>query len=344
MNRIFIPFSFGLASLILSPGCSSDPLKDKVVEFDKFQTEYLVKAEPVEWLDIWKYNGLRIYDSILVAVDWGQEKLFRVYSLDSHKLIGTFGNRGKGPHEFIGAPVLTSVFFYEDQDLIIQYYDDERRTIQNINLNKSIDASEVVEHSRYVLPENYMGYTPMMTEDSKLFNADSSVLQVYDPEKMEWLRSHKPINTKQDLPQLFARIARIMYIEKAPHLDRIVGSFNVQKRLHIYNTKGELLKVIKGKGSPVYDISGRDFYGKNKVHFSKTFLSDKFCLVLDENRFDRDTGGELLLFDYEGNALKKYKLDCYAYLGAVDWKEKRLYTCNTQEGTLISFPLPGLDD
>lgn len=344
MSRSSMLFFFALTSLILGPGCSSDPLKDKVVEFDKFQKEYQVKAEPVEWLDIWNYHGLRIYDTILVAVDWGQDKLFRVYSLNSHKLIGAFGSRGKGPGEFIRPPELTSVFSFVDQVLIIQCYDYERRTIQNINLSQSINAGKVVEHNRYVLPEYYLGSSPLLTDDSKLINADSSVLQVYDPEKNEWIKSHKPINTKQDLPQMFARIARIMYIEKAPHLDRIVGSFNVQKRLHIYNTKGELLKVIKEKGDPIFDISGKEFYGRNKVHFSKTFLSDKYFLVLDENRFDRDTGGELLLFDYEANALKKYKLDCYAYQGAVDWKEKRLYTCNIREGTMISFLLPDLDN
>jgi hypothetical protein len=179
-----------------------------------------------------------------------------------------------------------------------------------------------------------------MTEDSKIYSVDHSVLQIYDPAINEAIKSHEPIGFAQELSDKYMEIGRIMYLEMPFHQDHIVGSFNVLQRLHVYNKNGELLKVIKKKGNHIFDTNEKYFYANNNVYFSKTFLSNDYILVLNENRkIGTVTCGELLLFNYEGDALIKYKLDCWISNGAVDWKSKTLYTYNYEEGTMISFKL-----
>ncbi len=339
-------FIFGLIPfitlLILTYDCSSEQFKGKVVEFDQFKQEFSPSSEVEGWLNIYNCYGLRIYDSVLVAIDWKRDTLFQAYNLNSKKLIGAFGGYGKGPGEFFNEPKLTPVFFYEGEDLVIQIYDRGRLTFQNINLRKLIECGKIVEHDNFVLPNESIQRPTFMTLDSKIFGSDSSVLQVYNPIGGEIAKRHEPIQIKQALPEMYARISRIMYIEKAPNHDRIVGSFNVLKRLHIYNTDGELLRIIKERGNQVFDTSQEVFYLKNKVYFSKSFLSDDYILVLNENRIERTAGGELLLFDYDGNALIKYNLDSYVHWGAVDWTGARFYGYNSEEGTMFSVSLPGI--
>lgn len=344
MNKIISYYAIILLYLIVGSGCSTEPSTNNVVEYDSFQKEYQLESEVEEWLDIWNCIDLRIYDSILVAVDWKREKLFHVYNLNSRSLIGQFGRIGQGPDEYFDRPRLNTIYFYEDGELIIQIFDTGRHELHNTNLNKSTSEGNPVYHSEYKMPNFINGKRPFLTNDSILYGADSSVLNVYNHAKEELIKSHEPIKLEQDLPEMYSRIARIMYIEKAPSLDIIVSSFNVQKRLHIYNTNGDLLRVIKESGNHFFDTSEREFYLKNPTHFSSSYLSDELILVLDENRIERNKGGELLLFDYEGNAINKYKLDSYVFIGAVDWKSKTFYAFSYEEGIMISFPLPGIAD
>ena len=51
------------------------------------------------------------------------------------------------------------------------------------------------------------------------------------------------------------------------------------------------------------------------------------------------TPGELLLFDYSGEALVKYNLDRYVYDGAMDWERKIFYTFDAVEKVVVLFNL-----
>lgn len=342
LRRYYSVFVAVIALLILIFGCSSEQFKGKVVDYDHFREEFGASAETEDWLNIYNCSGLRIYDSVLVAIDWKRDTLFQAYNLNTKKLIGTFGGYGKGPGEFFEVPELTPVFFYDGKDMVIQIYDRGRMTFKNVDLSKSMRNGKIFEHDKFILPTDCIQRPTFMTLDSKIYGADSSVLQVYNSIDGATARFHEPIRIKQALPDMYARIARIMYIEKAPKIDRIVGTFNVMKRLHIYNKKGELLKVVKERGNQFFDINQEEFYLANKVYFSRSFLSDENILVLNENRIERTTGGELLLFDYEGNALMKYKLDSYVYWGAVDWAHEKFYSYDSDQGKMISFSLPGI--
>jgi hypothetical protein len=155
MKRFFILiFVFHSLLLLLSWDCSSDTPEIEVVEFEGFQKEYELKSEPVEWLDIWNCGDMRIYDSIMVVVDWKREGgSIRAFNLNTKTLIGAFGGFGKGPGEFFSPPNMTPLFSYQGTDLIIQLYDNGRRSFQNINLNKSIEKKRMVEISKFILPD-----------------------------------------------------------------------------------------------------------------------------------------------------------------------------------------------
>lgn len=342
MSKIISSLALVLMILILGTGCSTEPLASNVVEFEDFQKEFKLDSEVEEWLDLWECSDLRIYDKILVAIDFKRERIFHVYNVESQKLIGTFGRVGNGPNEYSRAPKFTSVYSYEGKDLIIQIYDHNRKSLQNINLTKSIDEGHVVETSKIKFPDISATYS-FMLNDSTVFDRDSSILLIRNPLTAKTTYTHDAIHLPQTLPKKHDEIARYMYLEKAPNMDTIVSSFNIIKRLHIYNTRGELLKVIKEPGEHIFNTGKKDIYENNLIHFTRTFLSEKYILVLNENRIiGTGTAGELLLFDYEGNALCKYELDCYIYFGGVDWESKRFYTQDIVGGSMISFPLPGI--
>ena len=125
---------------------------------------------------------------------------------------------------------------------------------------------------------------------------------------------------------------------------RIVSCFNVMRRLHVYNADGDFLRVIKEKGSEIFNTGDKDIYANNKEHFTRTFLSDKYILVLDRDRLvGTAPPSNLSLFNPKGEALIHYKLDSWIFYGAVDWKTNILYTCDTQEARMISYSLKGIN-
>ena len=344
MSKIISSLALALMILLLGTGCSTETSISNVVEYEDFQKEFKLKSEVEEWLDLWECSDLRIYGKILVAIDFKRERIFHVYNLETKKLIGSFGRFGNGPNEYSRAPKFTSVYSYEGIDLIIQIYDHNRKTLQNINLTKSIEDGYVSETSKIKFPDISAAYS-FMLNDSMVFDRDSSILLIRNPLTGELTYNHEAVHLPQSLPEKHEKIARYMYLEKAPNIDTIVSSFNIIKRLHIYNTKGELLKVIKEPGEHIFNTGKRDIYENNLIHFTRTFLSEKYILVLNQNRIiGEGTSGELLLFDYEGNALCKYELDCYIYFGGVDWESKRFYTQDIVGGSMVSFALPGIAD
>ncbi len=347
MNRsLFLILIFPVLFLMLSWGCTSDNPEIEVVEFEEFQKEYELKSEPVEWLDIRNCGDMRIYDSIMVVVDWKRAGgSIRVFNLNTKTLIGAFGGFGKGPGEFFSSPNMTPLFSYQDQDLIIQLYDNGRRTFQNINLNKSIEKRRIVEISKFQLPDGLRALRSFISNDSLLHYPDFSVLHMYDFNSKKDSSLHDPIEFRQKFPSdKFEEIARIMYLEMDFNQEQIVGCFNVMRRLHIYSSNGDFLRIIMETGSNVFNLGDKDIYQTNKEHYRRSFLSNKYILVLDTDRIvGTAPPSNIAVFSYEGDALINYRLDSWIYYGAVDWKTNTLYTCDTQEAAMISYQLAGLN-
>jgi hypothetical protein len=344
--RGFIVFAALVSIFLAATGCSSEMKNEKVTEFESFRNEYQLAQETAEWLEVFNCCGIAIYDSLLVAVEWGGERVFHVYNLNTKQLAGTFGRFGKGPGEFFSCPDFTSVYFLEGSDLIIQIFDVGRMTLKNINLSQSVKTHSLVLQDDYILPELGPVSNPFMTPDSLVFYAAGDILISVNRKTGDTVRLNKPVVITQNLPSSFNDYVREMHIEPALQSDRIVGAYYFLKRLNIYNGRGELMRVIKEKGDHAFDTSDSDIYkANNLVFFSKVFLSDKYILCLNQNRkAGVDKSGELWLFSYEGKALNKYRLDSWIHYGAVDWKAKRFYSYNYKEKTMISFALEGIPE
>ncbi len=327
--------------------CSTSPKNEKEVEFTSFQNTINLTQETVEWLDVYNCGGLVIYDSILVAIDWRRDKIFRVYSLNSKQLIGAFGGYGKGPTEFFNLPSFTSLLYLEGHEIFVQVFDIGRMTIININLTKSVESGNLIVSKQVKIPEESSLSDPFFLNDSIILGSLSElsdVLVTYNLSTGETIKLHTPIQFKQNLSDRFDTYARFMSLTPSLESARIVGAYYFMKRLNIYNMEGDLLMVIKEKGNPVFNTSDPDIYERNKIQFSKAFISNKNILVINENRILKTTDekyGELCLFDSTGRALNKYILDCYVNNGAVDWKSQRFYTFNRAERTIISYALSG---
>lgn len=340
-----ITFLLFIASLIVTIACSRETSTVEVVEFNEFQQNIELKAEPVEWLDIWNCGDIRIYDSLMAVVDWKRKGgSIRVYNLNTKKLLGAFGSFGKGPGEFFKPPTMTPIFSHQGKDLIIQLYDNGRRSFHNINLTKSLEGRGVVEQSEFLLPEGMFGNRSFITDDSILYKPNSSALHRYDFATGIGTDLHEPIELRQNFPSdQFENIARIMYLEMDADRERIVGCFNVMRRLHIYDSNGDFLRVIMEPGSNVLNLGNKDIYKTNREHYRRSFLSDEYILVLDTDRIvGTAPPGNLSLFSYQGDALINYKIDSWVYYGAVDWRTNTLYTCDTQEAAMISYSLSGI--
>jgi hypothetical protein len=329
--------------LVNLSNCTNNNTHNNLTEFDKFENCYDINAEAVDWLDLWVCTDMAIFDRLLVAIDWGKDNIFNVYNIDSQKFIGSFGSHGKGPGEFAQVPELNSVSYIQNNETIFQIFNTEKNIIQNINLNESLKNSKLAIFLEIKVPDDFVSKKPMYSKESNLYGSNNGQLIRYNTHDHSTTYFGEPIHFDQELSSKFLEIASIMYIELSDDEEHIVGSFNALRRIHIYNIQGDLLKTIKEKGKPFIKTNYEEFYRENPVCYSKSYAHNEKILVLNQNRLiPMTTSGELLLFNLNGQALTKYRLDRWISFGAIDWQSRTFYSFDVQEGITISYYLPDL--
>jgi hypothetical protein len=312
---------------------------------EDFSTHSLTGVR-VEFNDlIMNPNQLMIYDTLLITCNQSTSKLFHIFDLKTKKKIGESVLMGQGPMEMI------QPYFIADCDTVTVY--DMMTTVV----------------SRYVPKEFISNPVPTPVQQVKLserifskmaFLGDHIIGSPYHPKYPFYLFSKNgektgtfasyPISglTYSDVEIVEAYRADIVTNRN----DKVAFCYNFTDLIEIYDKNGTLKKRIHGPGKffPHFKeftdgvmITAKPVEEKYRAAFySPVNIGDHF-FVLYNGRNIRDKGftmlaQQILVFDWDGNPIKRYLLDQGVSSITVDQKNKKIYgISNHPEYHIVEF-------
>lgn len=112
-------------------------------------------------------------DTFLVVLQHHEEKIIKVFSINSYKFLGEFLRKGGGPNEVIVFGRLSQWFMEEGEPkIMIQSYPNY---LAVLNIRKSIEAGETVYDRKYTFEKG---------KKKNLFLASNSVYEINQSELM----------------------------------------------------------------------------------------------------------------------------------------------------------------
>jgi len=300
--------------------------------------------------DVIGINDFAIYDSVIVFSTAGLEHLWFFNALPSLNPLGSFLKTGQGPFEFVRPPSVGSntSFKRENGDLCAYIYDFYRGKILNMNVDRSI-KNKNLEIS--VFMDSVPPYLSdvVVVDDSTFYarelNADHTA-------KIRFVER----NGKRTHPDFLERInsVRISKDEDFNILSAGTGFNPVSARIvekpiglnfiHVFSLDGSFARTIC-PGTAVDNIAKieRTKWEDRIYTFADLRLFDNFfgILQIDEDRKTNQTGRKklpnLLLFDWDGNPLARWKLDHHITMFDIDMLNGHLYTFDVHSDEFFRY-------
>ena len=315
-------------------GCCSP--KETVVFFESFPKSDSLKSEKVEWIDNYKVEDIKIVDSLLILVDSKNKKYIYVYNLTNHKLISSLGRKGKGPEEFVRAPLLSN-YCGSNEDFILPIFDQTKRILYKLKMsNDGFFLSNEVKLPKDLYPADWTYFG-----NGNICSTDSNCFYSYNYISKNYFRKRSPDVTKQKLNENELATVNYMHLQVAQDGNVIVGTYAALQRFNIYNGKGDLKISVANNIVPRFNPSDGYFWEKNKSFYFRSILTKNYILIINEDRFLREmNNSKLLVFDYSGKAIAEYNLDCIIRNGVYDQNAHRLYAFDLSNYRTVFFELP----
>jgi len=325
----------------------------KTVVFDTFPIEKNLVSHEINWINNFQSYNMCIYDSILFVMEF-RKPFFSFYNINNHKLLASFGKRGKGPDEFLQVPDQCKFFRPDNNEIYFYLIDQQKDEIIEAKLLSSIKSKKIVSQKiaklSYKLPSVLIKRINDSVYAGTGYDKRGSIFfyNMKQDSVIKWtkrfdIKGHGFVHRDNKL-----RVNQ-EYIYISPDRQKIISRFLLLKRIHIYDNQGDILVRIEDKNKGNLDFSSMTATSKIKERYHPIILSNEYILVINNiatNRFseeDKDQKRkEILVFDYSGNAVAKYKLDGLVYGYAMDWNTKRLYSWDELTGKFVYFDLEGL--
>lgn len=154
--------------VIIFTGCSDRSKKYNYINYKK-----LIKSNKIEKLNSSIFNNSDIYapvsitiiNNYLLCIDHKAEKIIKIFSLKSTKLLKSFGRLGQGPNEFIGA----SEIIPDPKDKnVFWIFDVTTRKLKKYNiieiLNDKFEPEKIIE----IINGNGAPFHLLITTDEKI--------------------------------------------------------------------------------------------------------------------------------------------------------------------------------
>lgn len=134
--------------LFVVQSCSSPPSSEQTGLFQNFESSYSlhgerILADEMGVVDINKVNGLFVLST-------EQDRMLKIYN-DQFERLSSFGRSGRGPGEFLRAPIIVD-FISTDSNIKMLVYDDTKRKIIELNLVKSIEENDLSLSKEFDFP------------------------------------------------------------------------------------------------------------------------------------------------------------------------------------------------
>lgn len=352
MRNKYLAIQFIILFILLPINQRCKNFTEKEIIFDSFHIEKNLISIEADW--IINNDGLRmqIFDSILLVFDELNEHFFYFYNLNNHKLLASFGKKGKGPNEFVRPPEVLGSFRSENNEIYFFLNDQFQNEMVEVKLLESINSRRIVTQETFNL--SYKLPIRILTRiNDSIFagtgNDKRGSLFLYNYKQDSIINWQKRVKTKGFgyIHKDNEFIINQEYIKVRPDKQKIVGIFHSLKRIHIYNPEGDIETIIIDKDQGDLDFSSEKALFNNIKYYYPSILSDKYILIVNTLSTGKDWGKdqskiEILIFDYSGKAVANYKLDRWVLGYTMDWKLNRLYAYDLNNDKFVYYNLTGL--
>lgn len=276
---------------------------------------------------------LQVYDSLLITINVGEEKLFHIYNLKSGKKIGERISVGQGPDEMLQPD------FIKNSNKFIRIFDMGNSTLSEYNINEFIDNLNPISRRKIKLNQQ------IFTEVS-LFNQDIiSFAYGADHPFLKFNSNGEKIGEFGDYP-----ISNISYTNKektdayqftftSNSTDKIAICYSWTDLIEIYNKEGDLQKRIHGPAQffPFFKefhdgnmIIARPEKGKQRdAYFNPVSVGDDFFVLFNGKLVDEEgystLSNQIYVFGWDGTPKRILSLDQGIFTFTVDKENKKIY-------------------
>jgi len=323
-----------LFHLIFITSCSeTENYEDaEIVSWESFGDEISLSGEVFLSQDI--LNPVRILatDSILYLANTNVSKMLQIIDLNKKKVLGEFIPFGSGPEEMINISSIKKKRSY------LYLYD-----MGQLRLNKlTLDNENLLSYSNSI-QFNYA------FDDIAVISDTSYVALVLDSEmnRLSFFQGGKFEKTVGEYPQISGRT--MSGIEKIEGFSSSIVISDDSKRIAIVYMNTDLIEIYDIEGTFIRRIHGPDHFfpevsiknigeyqkvtsesGKSKdAYFSPVPCGDTFAVLYSGKIYNRQKPDYLkewvLFFDWDGNPVKKYRLDKPIFCLSIDSKYRTIY-------------------
>ena len=341
-------------SVIITSFFSCTKKEDKYVErtnikeFTDFKTQYTLEGKELSSGEI-KFlpQSIGLIDDKVFFCDSESDTHFYVFKIPEFEFVGKFGNRGRGPLDmqaptFWGQVKGKEIGIYQANLMKYGFYNIEEY------LNGTIKDENII--TTYMPPEINDAVNIISLNKNKYIGASSTPngeLFVYNALKKElkWKPFVKDVSNtfmedllKYDILSDFKR----GIIKVNPKNTLVVKTNIFMPYIDIYDPKGNLLFSIGPKKyeNPILSNKTKMIDFSSNVYYTNSFLTNNFIYALYRNcTVNEFSNGdcenvEIHVFDWEGNAVKKYILN--EGIGplspfAVDETNHKIYSVNPKD-------------
>ena len=313
-----------LVLALFSVSCNTSNLST----LELFESEIKLKGQ-YQKIDADKIGnpiGIQVLDSSILILNWGRDYYVSVFSKKQGKFLNEFGKKGRGPNELNRA--VSMDYNYEKSTLDIFIRTPKRINYYSID---SIYSNPIAKYTNDFMPEDGSCYHAKRINNGAIstgrFNKGRYAYFDFIKDSINYFGDYPSFNRDFELNSAQKSNLIQGFMKVAPSNDRFVFASSFAEVFEINKFQGSNLKLIKR-----YSFDNSEFnkgngraYGKRSNIWAYMHLdvSEERIFALYTNKsveeYVKNTfvGEYLLVFDWNGNPIKKFKLDkpigCFSY-------------------------------
>lgn len=352
MNKIRILL---LALFVFLTNCNRNEGNLLIVE--KFPEEEKLIGHAIKDITFFtKSNVNMVVVDTFLAIQKREESIINIFSTSDYKPLAAFGKNGNGPNEFVFPTLLKQTSYDESNNSpVICVYDIVRRRFSEINVLNAVDKHTGKIFNELPLPDNGKFFTYFSYRDNNLM-----VTSIENgPRLVIFKDSTKSYQEISYLPSLSFDVRKEFETFKNhssslvnKKLGRIVSAPFFFGEIDFFDLNGKLISstVFETQDNLKKSLTNTDEKGQwnPKYYIIDMQASDQHIYALNYDNYQNDyvfynnkcTSQSILVFDWNGNPVKKYLLDTTYFIRyfAVDLKNKRFYGFCLEES---DYPIIG---
>jgi hypothetical protein len=339
---------------VLLVGCQSPDLiritdaclfNDKSFQHVQYLTSTIVN-------DTFVGNPVRLtqIDTLLYVVDTSLDSLVHKFDVKNNLYKGVAISKGNAPGELLSVGHITpsidnhSVWAHDIQSRQWKQYDHELKTLlDKISFSQDVTENVYINEPQWI-SDNLFVCLNFYSHKERFYIVNKELTEfkpVFNPQ----------FSFDDNLPSFIMHDIFSSIINVRPDKEKVVLAGRYLDCIEIYNSDGSLIKLLKGPEEDfefTYDKSRSFERGavvksgeSRRAYIDLRSTNDRiYALYSGKERRDSSnysTSNIIYTFDWEGNLLKKYVLDCNIDSFDVDASTQTIYATHDADSYIVRF-------